>query len=151
MLFLGTQKFPEENHYSKFIKTHGGSKNAATGEDYTYYHFDVQNEKFGEALDIFSQFFKQPLFTESATEREMNAVDSEFKRNLSNEMRRRIQIEKTELACKTGPLNRFSTGSHDSLNVPDIREKLLKYYDEHYSSNLMSLCLVGNYNVDELE
>ena len=54
MLFLGTQKYPEENHYSKFIKTHGGLKNAATGEDYTNYHFDVKNEQFGEALDIFS-------------------------------------------------------------------------------------------------
>ena len=24
MLFLGTRKYPEENHYSKFIKMHGG-------------------------------------------------------------------------------------------------------------------------------
>ena len=122
MLFLGTQKYPEENHYSKFIKTHGGMKNAATGEDYTNYHFDIKNEQFAEALDIFSQFFKQPLFTEAATEREMNAVDNEFKRNLSNEARRKIQIEKTELACKTGPLNRFSTGNLQSLSVPNIRE-----------------------------
>ena len=54
MLFLGTQKYPEENHYSKFIKSHGGVKNAATGEDYTHYYFDVKNEMFPEALDIFS-------------------------------------------------------------------------------------------------
>ena len=90
MLFLGTEKFPEENHYSKFIKTHGGMKNAATGEDYTNYHFDIKNEVFNDALDIFSQFFKRPLFTESATDREMNAVDSEFRRNLSNEGRRKF-------------------------------------------------------------
>jgi insulysin len=45
---------------------------------------------FPEALDIFSQFFKEPLFTEEATEREMNAVDSEFRRNLSNEARRMV-------------------------------------------------------------
>lgn len=41
----------------------------------------------------------------------MNAVDSEFRRNLSNEARRQYQIEKTELACKNGPLNTFQTGS----------------------------------------
>jgi len=29
-------------------------KNAATGEDYTYYYFDIKNENFEEALDIFS-------------------------------------------------------------------------------------------------
>ena len=54
MLFLGTEKYPEESHYAKFLMKNGGSKNAATGEDYTYYYFDVKNEKFGEALDIFS-------------------------------------------------------------------------------------------------
>lgn len=88
MLFLGTKKYPEENHYSKFLTANGGQKNAATSEDSTYYFFDIKNEKFSEALDIFSQFFKEPLFTESATEREMNAVDSEFRKNLSDESRR---------------------------------------------------------------
>jgi insulysin len=90
MLFLGTKKYPDENHYSKFLTAHNGSKNAATAEDYTYYYFSIKNDKFGEALDIFSQFFKDPLFTESATEREMNAVDSEFRKNVSNETRRLI-------------------------------------------------------------
>lgn len=88
MLFLGTEKYPEENHYKKFLMSHGGSSNAATSEDYTYYYFELKNEAFPTAVDIFSQFFKNPLFTESATDREMNAVDSEFKKNLSNEARR---------------------------------------------------------------
>lgn len=88
MLFLGTKKYPDENYYSKFLTAHNGSKNAATAEDNTYYYFSVKNDKFEETLDIFSQFFKEPLFTESATEREMNAVDSEFQKNVSNEARR---------------------------------------------------------------
>ena len=88
MLFLGTEKFPVENYYSKIIASGGGSKNAATSEDYTYFYFDIKNEKFSEALDVFSHFFKTPLFTESGTEREMKAVDSEFRKNLSNESRR---------------------------------------------------------------
>ena len=54
MLFLGTKKYPDENHYSKFVLSNGGSKNAATGEDYTYYYFDIKNDKFPEAVDIFS-------------------------------------------------------------------------------------------------
>ena len=54
MLFLGTKKYPEENYYSKFITSGGGQKNAATGEDYTSYFFDIKNSDFGEALGIFS-------------------------------------------------------------------------------------------------
>jgi len=151
MLFLGTKKFPEENHYSKFISSHGGSKNAATGEDYTYYYFDIKNDHFDEALDIFSQFFKEPLFTESATEREMNAVDSEFTKNRSREARRLIQIEKSIITKPGCVLNRFSTGNLATLNVPNIREHLLKFYAENYSSNVMSLSLVGNHSLDALE
>lgn len=90
MLFLGTKKYPEESYYSKFIQNNGGRKNAATGEDYTYYYFDIKNDKFPEAVDIFSQFFKEPLFTPSATERELNAVDSEYKKNISNEARAKL-------------------------------------------------------------
>lgn len=88
MLFLGTKKYPPENSYSQFILKNGGTKNAATSEDFTYYYFDIKNEVFPDAIDMFSQFFKEPLFTESATVREMNAVNSEFKKNLSEDSRR---------------------------------------------------------------
>lgn len=88
MLFLGTKKYPEENCYSKHVSSHGGAKNAATAEDYTYYYFDIKNEAFPTAIDMFSQFFKEPLFTECATDREMQAVDSEYKKNLSDDGRR---------------------------------------------------------------
>ena len=54
MLFLGSKKYPVENHYKSFLAAHGGRSNAATGEDYTYYYFDIKNDHFNEALEIFS-------------------------------------------------------------------------------------------------
>ena len=39
----------------------------------------------------------------------------------------------------------------DSLNVDNIRDHLLKYHKDNYSSNLMSLCVVGNHEVEDLE
>jgi insulysin len=151
MLFLGTKKYPAENHYSKFLASHGGQQNASTSEDNTNYYFAVKNDALPEALDIFSQFFKEPLFTESATEREMNAVDSEFRKNVSNQARRTMQINKSHIARQGGILNRFSTGNLSTLNIPNIREHLLNFYDKHYSSNLMTLCLVGNHSLDTLQ
>jgi insulysin len=115
MLFLGTKKYPEENAYSKYVQSNGGSKNAATGEDYTYYYFDIKNESLPQAIDMFSQFFKEPLFTETATDREMNAVDSEYMKNLSEDSRRIFQMEKSEIVRKGSILNRFSTGGLETL------------------------------------
>ena len=88
MLFLGTKKHPEEDHYVKYLTSNGGSRNAATGEDYTYYYFDVKNDGLNGTLNIFSEFFKEPLFDEGSTEREINAIESEFKKNVNNEQRK---------------------------------------------------------------
>lgn len=151
MLFLGTEKHPEEGSYARYITSNGGSKNAATGEDYTYYYFDIKNECFPQAIDMFSEFFKSPLFTESATEREMNAVDSEYRKNLSNEARRLFQLEKSIISKPGCVINRFTTGSLETLQVDGIRDALKKFYAEEYSSNLMNLCLVGNHPIDTLE
>lgn len=57
MLFMGTEKYPEENAYSKFISENGGNENAFTTLEDTNYHFDIANENFEKALDMFAQFF----------------------------------------------------------------------------------------------
>ena len=78
MLFLGTEKYPEEGSYSQFLISNGGIWNAFTRPEYTIYFFSVNSEKLMEAADIFAQFFIAPLFTESAVNREINAVNSEY-------------------------------------------------------------------------
>lgn len=83
--FLGTEKYPDENTYQMYLSQHGGSSNAYTDQEDTNYFFDVQSDFLEGALDIFAQFFIAPLFTESATNRELNAVDSEHSKNLQND------------------------------------------------------------------
>ena len=82
MLFLGTESYPVENAYSSFLNSHGGMSNAYTDQENTVYYFDVQNNAFEEAMNMFSAFFTCPLFSEAATARETNAVDSENQKNL---------------------------------------------------------------------
>lgn len=52
-----------------------------------------------KALDILVQFFLGPQFTESATEREVNAVDSENRNNYKVDSRRIYQLEKFVHVC----------------------------------------------------
>lgn len=82
MLFMGTETYPEENAYTAFLNSHGGSSNAYTDDENTVYYFDVQNGHFEGALDLFASFFICPLFSESGVMREINAVDSENSKNL---------------------------------------------------------------------
>ena len=85
MLFMGTEKYPKENDYSVYLKDNAGHSNAYTALTSTNYFFAVSNPAFEGALDRFSWFFKVPLFNEDSTTREMNAVDSEHKKNLQSD------------------------------------------------------------------
>lgn len=51
MLFLGTEKFPSENEYNKYLSEHSGGSNAYTASDHTNYYFDVAPDAFKGALD----------------------------------------------------------------------------------------------------
>lgn len=156
MLFLGTKKYVNENDYMSFLSENGGSSNAATYADTTKYYFDVVPEKLPEALDRFSQFFIAPLFTESATEREINAVHSEHEKNLSMDIWRIRQVNKS-LCNPKHAYNKFGTGSKKTLmddpkiSKINIREELMKFHSKWYSANIMSLAVFGKESLDDLE
>eukprot|EP00158_Paraphelidium_tribonemae_P009917 Partr_v1_DN29000_c0_g1_i2_m25173 putative insulin-degrading enzyme len=80
MLFMGTEKYPKENEYTEYLNNHGGSSNAYTAAVNTNYYFEVNHDHFDGALDRFAQFFVAPLFLRDAVDRELMAVDSEFKK-----------------------------------------------------------------------
>ena len=148
MLFLGTNKYPEVNDYNQYLAQNGGSSNAATYLDHTNYYFDINPEKLEGALDRFSQFFITPLFTESVTEKEINAVHSEHEKNLANDTWRLDQLDKSS-ADPNHPYSKFGTGSKDTLDIIpkqkniNVREELLKFHNTWYSANIMALSILG--------
>ena len=114
MLFLGTNNRPE-NTYTQYLTEHAGQRNAATSEDATFFYFDVRNEAFDGAIELFSEFFKEPNFSEEGTAREINAIESEFRKNYTSELRRVWQIEKSHLTDPESALHGFATGNSNSL------------------------------------
>ena len=124
MLFMGTEKYPDENEYSEYIKNNGGYNNAFTSLTETNYHFETSNEGFERALDMFAQFFIAPILGESSTEREMKAIDSEFNMSQQNDAWRKF------------------------INKPGIRETLLEFHKKWYSSNIMDLVITGKHSLE---
>lgn len=59
----------------------------------------------------FAQFFLHPLFTASATEREVNAVDSEHEKNVHGDVWRLDQLDK-HVCITTHPYHKFGTGKN---------------------------------------
>ncbi len=150
MLFLGTEKYPEPDDYQKYIASHGGNHNAFTSFENTVYFFDIDHQYLEPALDRFSQFFISPLFNEEYVKREMQAVESEFRARYNNEYRRVIDAVR-EIINPNHPYARFSVGNLQTLNHPDIRNRLIHFYKEHYSASRMTLSISGNHSLDVLE
>lgn len=166
MLFMGTEKYPDEGSYSKFISLHGGSPNACTGPEHTNFHFDIvatspspgseRLPNFYEALDRFAQFFIAPAFTHSSTDREVNAVHSEYKFKLQSDCLRIAFVGKAN-ANPAHPYSAFTIGSRETLSeIPlkkdiDVRAALLDFHAKHYSANIMKLVVVAPYSLDVLQ
>lgn len=153
MLFLGTEKYPHAGEYQEFISQHGGSYNAYTAAENTNYFFDIDNNKLDDALDRFSQFFVAPLFSPEYVERERKAVHSEYLAKLKDDGRREWDIYR-ELMNPEHPGAKFSVGNLTTLADREghpVRDDMLVFYQQHYSSHLMSLVVLGRESLDDLE
>jgi insulysin len=134
---------------------------AYTGSEDTNYQFQVivprdllpEESPLREALSRFSQFFIAPLFTESATERELNAVDSEHQKNVQSDNWRLNQLQRSA-ASPLHPHSKFGTGSKATLwdNAKekgiDTRAALMDFHSKFYSANAMTLAVAGPHDLD---
>ncbi|GAB2665436.1 insulinase family protein [Vibrio panuliri] len=153
MLFLGTEKYPKVGEFQSYISQHGGMNNAWTGTEHTCFFFDVDTRAFANALDRFSQFFTAPLFNAEALDKERQAVDSEYKMKLNDDSRRLYQVHK-EVINPNHPFAKFSVGNLETLGDrggQSIRDEIIRFHQQNYSADLMTLVLAGAQSLDELE
>ncbi|WP_108124966.1 insulinase family protein [Saccharospirillum mangrovi] len=150
VLFLGTEKYPEVDSYHRFIEQGGGTNNAYTADENTLYFFDIDADQLEPALDRFAQFFIAPLFDADFIEREIQAVHSEFTASLQNDSRRREDVL-SELYLRDHPASRLAIGNDDTLDVPDLRDQLMRFYRQHYVAGRMALTVYGPQDIDTLK
>ena len=153
MLFLGTDKYPEAGEYQAYISEHGGQHNAYTSLEQTNYFFNVDSAYLLDTLDRFAQFFVAPRFDAKYVDRERHAVDSEYQLKIKDDSRREWDVL-SELINPKHPLAKFSVGNLQTLVNDEqrpIRPDLLAFYQRYYSANLMTLVVLGNESLDQLE
>jgi nardilysin len=159
LLFMGSNKYPEENAYDEFISKHGGSDNAWTEFEHTCYHFEIPQEHLKGALDMFAQFFTHPLLLENSVERELKSIESEFQlvKNSDSCRVQHLMCHTCGHEIKEHPMAKFSWGNLQSLKeVPKLQnvdpmEKLRAFYKEHYYASNMRLVVIGAYTLDVLQ
>ncbi|XP_061467685.1 nardilysin-like [Rhineura floridana] len=156
MVFMGSQKYPDENGFDTFLKKHGGSDNASTDTERTIFQFDIQKKYFKEALDRWAQFFIHPLMIKDAIDREVEAVDSEYQIARPSDANRR-ELLLGSLAKEGHPMRKFFWGNTETLKVMPKKnrintyERLRDFRTRYYSAHYMNLVLQSRDTLDTLE
>ncbi|RYY76865.1 MAG: hypothetical protein EOO52_05055 [Gammaproteobacteria bacterium] len=153
MLFLGTSKFPEPDGFMKFTQTNGGMTNAFTAPDKTNYLFQINSTKFDEALERFSDYFKEPSFDTNYSDKERNAVNNEWSMQKKQDPWIMMRIDGLT-GNPQSPHAKFSIGNLETLvDQPNakLNETMKSFYQRYYSANIMRLTLVGKQSIPELK
>ena len=149
-IFLGTQKYPEASCFDNFLNNNSGNSNANTSIESTNFHYDISNNALEESIMMFSEFFKTPLFTKELIDKELNAIESEFRLNLRDEDIRLAQLVLSE-GYKNSTLNTFNCGNLETLKKEEIREKAIEFYNNKYDAKIMALGIFSNKSIEELK
>lgn len=86
--------------------------------------------------------FASPVLAKEAMEREINAIESEFKMCFPDDNIRILQILMSNTADKDHVFNRFCWGNLKSLygdNPDTLWDDLKKFYDTYYSAERIRL------------
>lgn len=183
MLFLGTEKYPSEDEYEAFLSSHGGSANAYTDMEDTNYYFSItplqenDDEEGGEmeaapdkasaaltgSLDRLAQFFIAPKFDVGMVERELRAIDSEYRNSFTSDGWRNYSLLKGS-ANPEHPFAKFGCGNYNTLTnggkiVDDStteggtspRGELVEFWETYYGAHNVKLCVVGRASLDGLQ
>lgn len=150
MLFNGTKKYPKESEFQDFISKNNGSTNAYTTGDHTCYYYTVSPKKILESLEMFGDFFANPLLDENSIDREKEAVNSEHEKNILDDGRIKHYLMKT-MCNKECWYSKFTTGNKKTLGITDIGKKVRQFYETYYSADIMCLTVIFKDNIDKVK
>lgn len=111
-------------YFDDLVSSAGGYSNAYTDNTNTNYFFSIASNKLDKALKVinyliwlikvFSHFFIDPLFNEEAVNKEVDAVNSEYEIDVSDDSWKLFHLFSI-LSSESHPVSRFSIGNSETL------------------------------------
>lgn len=152
MVLMGSAKYPQSGSMSEFLQKNGGSHNASTTTYRTAFYLEVENSAINEAVDRLADALASPLLDPKNADRERNAVNAELTMARSRDGMRFWQV-RAETLNPEHPSSRFMGGNLETLSdKPDskLQDELQKFYQTHYSGNLMNGVIYSKKPLNEL-
>ena len=141
MLFRGNSAYPNSHLLNREFELIGRDLRASTMSDHTYYGFSPHISNIDRAINLFSEFFLEPMFPEIELER--GIILEECLEDLNE---KGVDVDINNLACKLlypeDALARPTIGTEESIRSISVRD-LKEHYAQFYTPDNMILVAAG--------
>ena len=145
VLFTGSKNI-KEGEWDKIVNANGGSYNANTGHDRTYYYNNFPSNKLELTLWIESERMLHPIITEKAIKTQQEVVKEE-KRLRENQPYGNLYQVVSDNLFKVHPYNNFIIGSMDDLSSATV-DYYLEFNKKFHVPNNAALVITGDIEIE---
>lgn len=148
LLFQGSHRWPSNYVLTSQVESLGGGMVGATHTEYTSYWLNIPYGHLCQALPVFADMMRQPLFAAQGVENEKGVVLDELA-EAHEEGWQRAQHLLDRALWPDHPLGRPLLGREETietLQADDVRA----FFERHYSPARMVAAVVGNVQLEEI-
>ncbi len=141
LFFKGTKNHAP-GEFDKILETKGAITNAATSKDFTHYYITIPSKDFNLAMELHADMLLNPMIPRNEMEKERKVVLEEINKD-SNSPQKKLYESIDSMLYTTHPYKRRVIGRSDVIETI-TREKILDFYNEHYSPSNMVTLVIGD-------
>jgi zinc protease len=147
LIFKGS-KYLKPGEFDRKIEDLGGSINAFTSNDETFYYtYDLPKESLREAITLRAEFIQNAIIPPEELEKERTTVISEIGMYEGKPMFVANNAMQ-KMVWDDSPLRRDILGPRKVIaSIP--REDILNYYYQHYAPENRAIVMVGDFDLKE--
>ncbi|MDR9455984.1 MAG: pitrilysin family protein [Salegentibacter sp.] len=147
LLFEGTKNIGK-GEFMSIINSNGGSFNATTSLDRTYYYETFPSNKLELGLWLESERMLHPVIGQEGVETQNEVVKEERRRSYDNRpYGNLLQVVQRNLFTEH-PYKDPNIGYMEDLDAATL-EEFNEYFDEYYAPNNATLVVAGDIDIDE--
>lgn len=149
LMFEGSPNI-ERGEYMNIIQSRGGTLNAFTSNDITYYYELLPSNELELALYMESERMLQSKVDQTGVETQREVVKEEKRQSYDNRPYGTILLETLKRAYTVHPYRWAPIGSLEDLNAASI-EEFQQFYRDFYVPNNATLTIAGDIDYDQTE
>ena len=147
LLFEGTKNI-EKGSWFKVVSSNGGSNNANTTDDRTYYYENFPSNNLQLGLWLESERMLHPIIDQKGVDTQNEVVKEEKRLRVDNAPYGQILAEVKRNLYSKHPYRWATIGSMDHLDAATL-EEFRAFNDKYYVPNNATLVVAGDINIPE--